>query len=1007
MNSRLIKLAMIGLVAMGGVRLMAEDFSREVRKINAQRVATAPVVDGEFNEETWKGAEKQGDFRLHKGSALCQARTEVMTCWSGGALYIAMVCCEPDMNRITRKYVEPADRFTWKHGTDEIALFIVPEASPEKGYFHFTVGAGGEIYHKFHERVSAKSFPLRIYDIKAAVKEFPDRWQVEIEIPFKELVYPDKGVHARTTPANNDKWLITFARFSNNFNQEWSSWNAGTYHCHGPMGELVFLDSGAQAQVSVSDNMEQVIGRKDLKVTIKNLTDKPADFIAMAELAGMKQEKTLSLASGEQKPAELSFALKEEGLCQLDYSVFNDQRRIWEGRVLYDIVPAAEPVRKLVEKAEVVKKNFPEDKALLKLIAESRKFIDEWDKAVTMLDQVPAAKWSELARRAGGLVGEGEALIEKLNNLKVENDMRSGLGKKVQPEYGIGIADNMMKVRPDDVFQGAITNNIIFSMARNEHENRQIVVLPFDKKLKNVRFKVSNLAAPGGIIPFSRVKISPIGLVGLLDKIPGINGRPPKDEGLWPDPIMEVETWDCEAGKLQSFWLDVETAFDQPAGTYKGAIEIVPENSHALKLQIEVRVWDFGLPERNSLKVDYWFHDYEIHAYYRHGMDLAETKKYAEFLGKYRMPLNLQYQVLWENGITKIREPDGSFSFDFAIFDKYLKICHDNGLNVFNLNLSCWETSGTLFPVGKVVPWRQLQYYDRATGKITRKEDGFTKEESEKLYFQFIKSLSEHLKKLAWFDYNCVVYNAFDECAPKGEKFELMKRFNTKIKEMLPDVPRTFAMNGVLFPDREKAFRGYVEMWIPVIERITKEQINELKKQGQSVWWYTMGYPQWPDYFINQDGIDHLIIPWLNWKFGVDGVLRCSLNSWPYRKIPENEKPDLSKLWLETPWRKMKSEEQSCYLFYPGPDGNPWPSIRLEMWRNGMEDYEYFRLLSDLVKKNRKVLSPEIVKEAEALLDIPDSLVKDQGNYLRNPNDYLKYRENLGNMIEKISISLK
>jgi hypothetical protein len=302
--------------------------------------------------------------------------------------------------------------------------------------------------------------------------------------------------------------------------------------------------------------------------------------------------------------------------------------------------------------------------------------------------------------------------------------------------------------------------------------------------------------------------------------------------------------------------------------------------------------------------------------------------------------------------------------------------------------------------VGRQKTWAQLKYYDKKTGKIMRKEEGFSQEESEKQYFLFIKDLAGHLRKLKWFDFKCVVYNAFDECQPVGERFEKMKRFNTKIKEILPDVPRTFAMNTF----SPKDFKGYVDIWIPVIERITKEQIKEIKNRGEDVWWYTMGYPQWPDYHINQDGVDHMVIPWLNWKFGVTGVLRWTVNSWPYRKLPKEKKPVLGKLWPATPWIKKNKSYPSAYLFYPGPDGAPWPSMRLEILRNSFENYEYFKLLSDIVNENNGI-PQEQMEEARKLLQIPDKLVKDQGHYSRKAEDYIKYREKIGEMIEKLKKS--
>jgi len=882
---------------------MAADYATEVRTLKALKVDTAPVLDGNLNDPAWKNAEKTAGFRVDKGKGIAKAKSQVMTCWSASSLYIAYICYEPEMKKITRTYVEPADRFKGSFGTDHIELFIIPDSVPrKKNYYYFAVSAAGQFVHKFYARPEVKVFPYWIYDIKAAAKEYDDRWQIELEIPFQELVYPDKGVHANFTPGNGTEWLITFARFSNYYKQEWSSWNAGTFHCRGPLGKLVFKDENPSAEITATDNMEQVIGRKQLKVKVKNISDENKSFKVVTALAGRKQEKTLTLQGGQEATAESSYLLRKGGLYKLRYTVTCEGKPEYTGRVLYDIKPVAKPVMALLKEAEEIKQGLPEDKELKGFIQEATAFLKEWNESLKALETTTQDRWHTLEAKAESFETRAEPLFKSLKGKKTHRDMQeAGLVKEGSPlEYGVGIADNITKVRPDDVFKGKISKTISFGMAQNEHEGRQLIIIPFEKKLKDVRFYPTAPVAQGGYkIPLEAIKIHPVGCVDLPKDIKGINGRPIKPAGIWPDPIMQMDSYDCEPNKLQSFWLDVHTAADQRPGLFKGTIEILPANSHPLKLNLQVKVWDFKIPTHNTLRVDYWFHDYEIRGYYGKGigLDLVEFKKYARFLESYRLSIPVGFLMSWpwhpwERYIRATRELDGTYSFDFTLMDKYVKVMVEHGLNVFEIGLSSCERIRTWFPTEKKRIKRayyQFIYYDKKTDKTIHKEEPFTKEESEKLYFQLLKELYNHLRKQDWFDFNkiTVTYFGFDECQPKGEKFERMKYIHRKVKEVLPDVPRTFAMNTLA----EKAFQGYVDIWIPVIERVTKEQVNRFKSRGEGVWWYTMGYPQWPDYFINQDGIDHRIIPWLNWKFKVDGMVRCNTCGWAYRGIPKDKRP--------------------------------------------------------------------------------------------------------------------
>ena len=95
-------------------------------------------------------------------------------------------------------------------------------------------------------------------------------------------------------------------------------------------------------------------------------------------------------------------------------------------------------------------------------------------------------------------------------------------------------------------------------------------------------------------------------------------------------------------------------------------------------------------------------------------------------------------------------------------------------------------------------------------------------------------------------------------------------------------------------------------------------------------------------------------------------------------------------------------------LFYPvnrDPNNDlktyvdkPVPSLRLELLRDGIEDYEYFVMLEDLVK-NASGKKRKIAKEAKELLNIPESIYANETTYSKNPQDILNYRKRLAEYI--------
>jgi hypothetical protein len=78
-------------------------------------------------------------------------------------------------------------------------------------------------------------------------------------------------------------------------------------------------------------------------------------------------------------------------------------------------------------------------------------------------------------------------------------------------------------------------------------------------------------------------------------------------------------------------------------------------------------------------------------------------------------------------------------------------------------------------------------------------------------------------------------------------------------------------------------------------------------------------------------------------------------------------------------------------LIYPGLDGEPWSSIRMECIRDGIEDFEYFAILQDRLDELRAVTDmsgkEDLIKEGESIMRLAMDLA---GNPLTYSRDYLK-----------------
>jgi glycosyl hydrolase family 123 len=141
-------------------------------------------------------------------------------------------------------------------------------------------------------------------------------------------------------------------------------------------------------------------------------------------------------------------------------------------------------------------------------------------------------------------------------------------------------------------------------------------------------------------------------------------------------------------------------------------------------------------------------------------------------------------------------------------------------------------------------------------------------------------------------------------------------------------------------------YRLYFDwQWNPASARY-----GERSAQGEEAWLYTCNSAVFLDYpalFIDTGASDTRVIPWLAFRHGFTGLLYWqSVSSYGQSGGP----------W-ETPLVMLANGDGN--LLYPGVPGQPdvathqpIPSLRLQVLRDGMEDYEYLVLASRVMGLN-------------------------------------------------------
>jgi hypothetical protein len=83
----------------------------------------------------------------------------------------------------------------------------------------------------------------------------------------------------------------------------------------------------------------------------------------------------------------------------------------------------------------------------------------------------------------------------------------------------------------------------------------------------------------------------------------------------------------------------------------------------------------------------------------------------------------------------------------------------------------------------------------------------------------------------------------------------------------------------------------------------------------------------------------------------------------------------------------------------------PYPSLRLEVIRDGIEDYEYLALLKHELVRAAKLKNPKhdrILNKFKTLLRVPDEITSSMTRFTKNPVLILQRRSEIAAAIEKL-----
>ncbi len=527
------------------------------------------------------------------------------------------------------------------------------------------------------------------------------------------------------------------------------------------------------------------------------------------------------------------------------------------------------------------------------------------------------------------------------------------------PGYRVNVVSPLEKIFREDDFLAQTQSIVTVAAARNEYESVQLVIEAPWRSVKIEQVQVSEMKGPDGVtIPASAARWDRVGYIETTVTPPYFAER---GLGSYPDPLMPAGPFAIEKLSRAPIWITFKTPKECPAGNYTGSITITPEDQKPTTIPVLLKVWDFALSDQTHLRTLTWLGSGKLREWYGFDGSPEDERMQKDALRNYQDCL-LEHRLGPGGEVADRVEPGQDGKFDFREVDDTLQRLIGKGMNAFIM--------GTAPNLARE---KKTEYTPEFTRKFTA----------------MLKAYGDHLREKDWL--NMAYVYVYDE-APKSAWPEVRK-IAQAIHAAAPQARILQCLNE---PEGVRELTGFADVFDVYVPHYHRAGVAQSQAKGAEVWLAICCYPmEHPNFFIEYSLLDIRVNPWICWKYRATGFEYWSPNSWGANAQRKGDK------WPNSPWvaNAFGKYNGDGYLLYPGAEGKPYSSIRLEALRDGLEDYEYLWMLNDLLQQavQRKIAGPA-VDAARELLSL-DGLIKAAGSYSPQSDQYLAHRHKLAEAI--------
>ena len=379
---------------------------------------------------------------------------------------------------------------------------------------------------------------------------------------------------------------------------------------------------------------------------------------------------------------------------------------------------------------------------------------------------------------------------------------------------------------------------------------------------------------------------------------------------LVADVIDQDKPHAVPAMETRPIWCTLEIPRNAEAGEYTTALEVVNEAGEVVKsLALTVIVDSHSLPEVKDQKfhLDFWQQPYAVSRYY--GVDrwsdehFEALKPYLQALGRagqrvvsailFYEPWGEQTHDLFDPMVETVKKSDGTWTYDYTVFDKYVELCADCGIDKY---INCFS----------MVPWdMSFRYWDEASSSYKAVQTETSTQEYRELWTSFLTAFKAHLQEKGWFEKTNI---ALDE---RGEA-DMLRAY-----AIANDLGFNMALAGNYHASLNDKFRDLCAQ-LGQEHQFSAATIAERRAKGWVTTFYTSCANAEPNIYSNSLPAEAAYLPIYAAKMNLDGYLHWAWMNWDEHPLTDSR------------FRKFGSGDTYCY--YPGNRS----SIRFERLIEGI-----------------------------------------------------------------------